>query len=124
MSERGFTVLESLVALGILGVALAAMVPSFQTFMDANSVSETRSNGLAAAQEVMEILRQQDPSTLPTSGASSPQAVQIGEHVYEVVARYCESSEFCNADSRHIIVEVSFAGKSIYVVETVYTRLR
>lgn len=123
MKSDGFTLLESLVALGILGVTLVAMLPAFQAFMDANSVSEERSNALAAAQEVMETLRHADPASLPTSGSSAVQAVTVGEHEYEVVTHYCQNSTYCGTDSRHIVIEVAFAGKDVYTIETVFTRL-
>lgn len=124
MSERGFTLLEALVALAILGITLAAMVPSFQTFLDANSFTEERSNGVAAAQEIMEALREADPASLPSSGSSPVQAVVVGQHEYEVVVHYCVEAQYCNAATRHLLLEVSFAGDTIYTVESVFTRLR
>jgi prepilin-type N-terminal cleavage/methylation domain-containing protein len=124
MSSKGFTLLESLISLGILSITLVSMLPAFQTFMDANTLSEERSNALAAAQEVMEALRHEDPSSLPTSGSSAIQAVQVGSQEYEVVTHYCLNGTYCGSDIRHITVEVSFAGKSVYTIETVFTRLR
>lgn len=124
MNQNGFTLIEALVAMSILSIALVGMVPGFQTFLDANSVSEERSNGLAAAQNVMEALREADPGSLPTSGTSPVQAVTVGQHEYEVVVHYCTVAMYCNAASRHVLVEVDFAGKNIYTVESVFTRLR
>ena len=124
MNSRGFTLLEALVAMAILGIALAGLVPSFQSFMDANSLSEQRSNAVAAAQEVMEGLRQLDPSGLPSTGNSSVQAVTVGNHEYEVVATYCVETSYCSSAARHIVLEVSFAGKTVYTVESVFTRLQ
>jgi general secretion pathway protein I len=121
---RGFTLLEALVALAILGIALAGLLPAFQTFLDANSVSEERSNAVAAAQQVMELLRQQDPSSLPSSGTSTVETIQVGDHEYEVVATYCAEADYCSTAARHIVLEVSFAGNAVYQVETVFTQLR
>jgi prepilin-type N-terminal cleavage/methylation domain-containing protein len=123
MNEKGFTLLEALVSLGILGITLVAMLPAFQSFMDANSVSEERSNAVAAAQVVIESLRHKDPASLPASGSSPVQAVTVGQHEYEILTHYCQNPSYCDADSRHIVVEVSFAGKDVYTVETVFTRL-
>jgi type II secretion system protein I len=123
MKDKGFTLLEALIALGILSVALVALIPAFQAFLDANSVSEERSNALAAAQQVIEGLRHEDPASLPSSGSSAIQAVTVGHHEYEVVAHYCQDSAYCGSDSRHIVVEVDFAGKNVYTIETVFTRL-
>lgn len=123
MRSAGFTLLECLVAMALLGIALAGLLPSFQSFMDANSFSEERSNAVAAAQSVMEALRQVDPSTLPNSGTSAVLAVAVGNHEYEVVTTYCGDVSFCSSAARHILLEVSFAGKTIYTVESVFTRL-
>ena len=120
MNERGFTLLESLIALALL---LVALTPPSQTFMDANPLSEQRSNALAAAQEVMETLRHVDPASLPTSGSSGVSAVQVGAHEFEVETHYCLESSFCGSASRHLLVEVGFAGKEVYAIETVFTRL-
>jgi len=123
VNARGFTLLESLIALGILSVTLVATIPAFQALMDANSVSEERSNALAAAQAAIEALRYEDPASLPTGGASTVQAIEVGNQEYEVETHFCADSTYCGTDSRHIVVEVSFAGKVVYTVETVFTRL-
>lgn len=124
MNSRGFTLVEAAFALAILGIAMAAMLPSFIDFLDANSLSEERSNAVAAAQQVMEELRQFDPGSLPSSGSSAVQTVAIGEHEYEVTAFYCRNASYCSAAGRHIVLEVNYGGKTIYTVETVYARLR
>jgi prepilin-type N-terminal cleavage/methylation domain-containing protein len=124
VSERGFTLLEALIAMAILGIALAGMIPTFQSFMDANSFSEERSNAVAAGQVVMETLRQAEPSSLPSSGTSSAQAVTVGNHEYEVVATYCQVPSYCTSAARHIVVEVSFAGDTVYTLESVFSRIQ
>ncbi len=123
MNGSGFTMIEALIALAILGIAMVGVLPAFQTYVDANELSEEHSNALAAGQTVMEALRQVRPATLPNSGSSATQTVNAGEHDYEVVAHYCRRTEYCSSTSRHIVVEVSFAGEMIYELETVYTRL-
>ena len=99
------------------------ILPAFQTYVDANALSEEHSNALAAGQTVMEGLRQVRPATLPKTGSSATQTVNAGEHDYEVVAHYCRQPKYCSTTSRHIVVEVSFSGETIYELETVYTRL-
>ena len=124
MNCRGFTLVESLIAMTILGVALAALVPSFLNYMDVNTISEERSDAVAAAQLVMERLRQRDPAALPDTGSSSPELISIGSRDYEVVTFYCLASEYCGTTSRHLFLEVNFGGQTVYTVESVYTRLR
>jgi type II secretory pathway pseudopilin PulG len=124
VNEKGFSLVEAVCALGLLAIALLGIVPTFQVLVNANTLNEQRSNAVAAAQEVMEALRQQSPSSLPTSGSSAVQTVTIGSRDYEVTAHYCTRSEYCNADMRHIVLEVGYAGQNVYIVETVYTRLQ
>jgi prepilin-type N-terminal cleavage/methylation domain-containing protein len=124
VNEKGFSLVEVICALGLLAIVLLGIVPTVQVLMRANTISEERSNGVAAAQEVMESLRQQAPSSLPNSGSSAVQTVSVGTRDYEVVAHYCRKTAYCNDDMRHIVLEVTYAGHSVYVVETVYTRLQ
>jgi prepilin-type N-terminal cleavage/methylation domain-containing protein len=124
VNERGFSLVESLCALAILLVALVGVVPTFYVLVNVDTLSERRSMAVAAAQQVMEALRQASPSSLPSSGSSAVQTVSVGRNDYEVTAHYCTRSAFCSADSRHIVLEVSFGGRNVYIVETVYTRLQ
>jgi len=124
MNERGFTIAEVVVALAILSFAMVGLLGAFQTFMDTNTFTEERSDAVAAAQMVMEILREPDPGSLPSSGSSAMQYVDVGQHQFGVVVHYCTSPQYCDADSRHILLEVSHGGEVIYTVESVYTRLR
>jgi type II secretory pathway pseudopilin PulG len=124
VNEKGFSLAEAVCALGLLAIVLLGIVPTIQVLMSTNTISEQRSNAVAAAEEVMESLRQQSPSSLPSSGSSAVQTVTIGSRDYEVVAHYCTRSEYCNDDMRHIVLEVGYAGHNVYIVETVYTRLQ
>ena len=124
INEKGFSLAETIVALAILAIVLLGIVPTFKAMMDANTLSEQRYNAVVAAQQVMEALRQQSPSSLPTSGSSAVQTVSVGTHDYEVVTHYCLESTYCTADMRHLVLDVSFGGKKVYIVETVYTRLQ
>ena len=123
MNARGASLIETVAALAILGIALAAAVPAFMLQMDTNTFAEHHSGAVAAAQQVMETLRNQDPASLPSSGSSAIQAVTVGHHEYEAVTHYCQRSVYCGSDSRHIVIEVSFAGQMVYTIETVFTRL-
>jgi prepilin-type N-terminal cleavage/methylation domain-containing protein len=123
LNEKGFTLLEALIAMAILAIVLAGLVTNFQAFLDANSASEEMSNALAAAQQVIEEMRHVEPSTLPESGTSAVEVVQVGDHEYEVVTHYCLVADYCSAASRHIVIEVGFAGRTVYTIETVFSRL-
>ncbi len=123
VKQRGLTLIEALVALAILGVAAVAIMPAFLTQVDANRRSEPRAGAVTAAQQVVEQLRLGDPSSLPSSGTSAPESVLVGGLSYDVRTQFCVRPEFCDARSRHVIVEVWLDGRRLYDVETVYTQL-
>lgn len=124
MSERGFSLLEGMVALAILGVVLAGIVPAFFNFMDANTRNERRTGAIAAAQERMETVRGEDPQSMPSSGSAGPIFIDVDGLEFEVLTTYCAVPAYCNTDTRHVTIEVSFGGQKLYQTETVYTRLR
>jgi type II secretion system protein I len=122
--ERGFSLAEALIALGILAVVAVSILPAFMTHVRANSRNELRSSAISAAQERLENLRLQNPEGMPESGSSAPQLVTVDGRQLEVITHYCERSEYCTDDrSRHIRVEVKVHGRTVYDVETVYTQL-
>ena len=123
MKGAGFTLVEALIAMALVGMVLVAMLPAFFTYFDSNTRNEERTGGVEAAQYVIETLRRVDPATLPTSGSTSPQVVPVGERSYEVVTHYCTDSSFCTANARHLLIEVRLGGVEIFSAETVYTQL-
>lgn len=124
MNERGFTLLEALISMAIIGMVLASLIPVFSIYVNTNTRMEQRTGAAAAAQRIMENLRRQDPATLPDSGSSPMAVIEVGDRDYEVVTHYCREATYCAGDSRHVVVEVSYGGRTIYTVESVYTSLR
>lgn len=123
-SAAGFSLVETLVALAILGIALTGILPSFLSQAQTNSRCAERSGAVLAAQQMLESMRLTDPETMPDEGAAAPQLLTIGGVEYEVVVRYCANEALCNPVSRHITVDVNLRGRKIYDVETIYTQLR
>ena len=124
MNARGATFVEALVAIVIVGMAAAAMLPAFMTQLDANTRSGQRTGAVSAAEVELEDLRLGDPELMPSSGSSSPQMIVVGDQAYQVTTFYCERSELCGDTTRHIRVEVRLNGETIHEVQTVFTQLR
>jgi len=124
VNERGFTLLEGLLALAILGIALAGILPAFFGYMNVNTRNEMRTGAVAAAQQQMEALRFADPTAMPTTGATGPGYISIANREYELTNHFCIRSEFCTTNSRHVLVEVGFGGNVVYQTESVFTKLR
>jgi prepilin-type N-terminal cleavage/methylation domain-containing protein len=123
VSERGFSLIEGLIALAILGIVLTALASAFITCLDANTRLEQRTAAVAVAQRTIETLRRQEPATLPEDGTTVA-VVALDGRDYEVLTHFCRDADFCSDDTRHLEVEVSFGGRTIYAVETVFTALR
>jgi type II secretory pathway pseudopilin PulG len=124
VNEDGFTFAEGLLALVVLGIVLAGVVPLFFHYMDVTTRNEARSGAIAAAQQQIEAARSGDPTSMPSSGASSPSYITVNDREYEVVTQYCLVNEFCSSSSRHLTIEVSYAGRTVYTTESVFTQLR
>ena len=124
MNQRGFTILELLIALGIFSIVSSAMAPAFIGYLKFNTASEIRSEASSAAQQTLDELRVFDPATMPSSGSDPVLALTVGLRQYDVTVSYCVNATYCTAASRHIQVEVAYSGKTVYQVETVYTQLK
>lgn len=122
--SNGLTIVETIVALAILGVVLSFVVPSFVTNLQISSRTELRGTAVAVAQQVLEGLRQVDPTTLPSTGNSAPQSITVQGRTFQAVTTYCAQASFCSASARHVRVAVSYNGSQLYVAETVYTKLQ
>ena len=59
-SEAGFTLLEVLLAVVILGVSLTTILLQFQTALRAGSISQERTNAVIYAKEKLESLKIED----------------------------------------------------------------
>jgi general secretion pathway protein I len=59
-SEAGFTLLEVLLAVVILGVSLTSILLQFQTALHAGSISQDRTNAVIYAKEKLESLKIED----------------------------------------------------------------
>lgn len=121
----GFTILEVVVAMGMLGVVLVSTGNAFVSISGHNSAMELRSAAINAAQMTLDDLRQQSPTSLPDSGSATPVAVTVENKDFTILVHFCRNAAFCtSASTRHIVVEVEHKAKEVFSVETVYTQLR
>jgi prepilin-type N-terminal cleavage/methylation domain-containing protein len=125
MSEnKGFTLIEVLVALVFFSIAMVGFQKSFIGIMKYNLNAEKETEAAAAAQTVLDELRTEDVKLMPSSGTASPEEIKVGKRFYEVVVKYCSDPSFCVGDNnRHLLVKVVHEGKEIYEVATVFTKL-
>ena len=124
MSARGFSLVEGIMALAILGVVMAAVIPTFTTYQDTNRRNEERTCAVAVAQQVLEANRRLDPGLMMNSGGADWPSVSLDGRVYDVFISYCLLEQYCTDNSRHLTVEVSYDGRTLYSAESVFTKLR
>jgi prepilin-type N-terminal cleavage/methylation domain-containing protein len=132
-SDQGFTLVEAMVSLIIFGVVLAGVLPVFVTFTLGTIQNNAETGAIAISQQILDELRQTRVTTLPN--ASDPPAAKTQtrtiqyeqtSNTYQATINYCQRSEFCNEDSRHISVAVRLASspETLYEVETIYTEFQ
>ena len=131
--DGGFSLIEALVAIAILGIVLAALVPAFIGNLRTNTGSEIRGGAVRAAQQVLESLRaagcfqpaecDSTQTYLPTAGTLGPQTVQAGGRAFSVITRLCPDNAHCSENTRHLRVEVSLDDRVVYTADTVYSQL-
>jgi prepilin-type N-terminal cleavage/methylation domain-containing protein len=124
VNEKGFTLMEVLLAVALMGTVVLGVVPAFIACKDANQRNEVRSAASAAGQAVLEAHRRLDPAAFPSTGSSAAQVVTVDARDFEVITYYCVESTWCDTQSRHLLVEVGFGNEIVFTVETVFTKLR
>jgi len=123
IKDRGFSMLEVVMSLGLLSIVLAGMTNIYISHLKHNTHAALRTGAINAAQQQLDELREQNPQTFPSSGYSTS-AIDAGARNYSLVTRFCSTPSFCTTNSRHILVEASYNGQLLYSVETVFTKLR
>jgi len=124
-SERGFTIIEVMVALGMFGVVSAMMATSMVQMQRTNYENEIRSNAYAAAQLVLDDYRSQNISLLPSTGNAPVQNIVISGRTFQVTPTFCLTPSDCTSTNvRGIRASVSYRNQVRYFVDTVYARLQ
>lgn len=123
-SQQGFSLVEALAALTILTITIGFVSPLFVGQRVNNLKSEIRTGAVAVSQQILDELRQIDPTTLRSSGSDTRSSLQAMGYTYEAKIYYCENLSYCSTTTRQIRVEVKNNGQTVYNVETVYTQFR
>jgi prepilin-type N-terminal cleavage/methylation domain-containing protein len=148
--ERGFSLIETVIALTTLGVCLAYAMPLFLYAKINNSKSEIRTGALIVSQRVFDNIRSKSITNAPqTDGKNSPVAgvnpvstpanmtTPTADEVlltkamgrqYQTTVTYCEDlntdSTICSDKYRKFKVEVSYNGSKVYDLEGTFTEFQ
>lgn len=124
-SEKGFSLIEILVSLVLLGLVAAGVAPVFLSNLKFITDNEVRSGAIAAAQVKLDELRFEDPYGMPTSGSDPAEVITAGNKDYEVTTYYCLDTSLCATTStRHLTLDIDYNGTTVYSIETVFTALQ
>ncbi len=116
--------MEAMAAMVIVTILIVALVPVLVSFTHVNKKSELRSGAVDAAELLLERYRTLEiGDTLPTTVHTHTETVTVADRDYETKTLFCETSSYCDNETTHIKVEVSFHSEQLYNVETVFTRL-
>ncbi len=124
MKEKGFTLVEMLLALLIFGIVATSAAPAFISHLRYNTEAERRIGALTAAQRILDDRRVQDPTDLPSSGTVTITNLVGLSNSYSAEITYCEKAQYCSSASRHMLLQVFHEGNKIYETETVFTQLK
>ena len=119
--QKGFTLIEVMVALSILGLTSSLMLASFLNQVRTINRNVVKSGAVIAAAFVLDEVRSGDISALPISGSAAPVQITRDSKDYDVTISYCLNAALCSSSTKHLTASVSYKSKEVYNVETVYT---
>ncbi len=126
----GFTLLEAMVSLLILFAIMAGLLPIFMSWRLNTINNSIKTGAIAISQQILDELRQDnsvsswDDSntalTVKPSGESIA-VIDYGGRTYNASLTYCAEAVYCDTNTRHVTLEVSYNNDTIYTIKTVYT---
>jgi prepilin-type N-terminal cleavage/methylation domain-containing protein len=123
-SERGFTMIEIMVSLGLAGIAFSGLLTAFVGHSNHNTKIKRIADAGKAASEALDILRAAPFDSLPRSGIGTGEFgdfdVDVDGQSYHVDVEYCLESSFCTKDSLHITARAYLGSEKFSEIEVVY----
>lgn len=122
-NNGGFTLMETIVALAITGIALAMVTPAFIYQAKSNLLSEQKTQALEATQRAIDALRTISPSAMSSTGSAN-QTITVDGRDFVITTSYCSNAALCSAVTRYLRFSTALQGHTLYETETVFTDLR
>ncbi|SMB77727.1 type IV pilus modification PilV family protein [Deinococcus hopiensis] len=120
--SQGFTLIEAIVSLLILGVIMSAFVPIFLNNLKMNTESERISQATSAIESFFDKLRTAPVNKIPTSGVGQ-EDISVNGVIYKIEATYCRNASLCTDNSRMVTAKALFNNRSIASAETIFTEV-
>lgn len=120
----GFSLLEALIGVSLLGIVTSAVLPALTGTLTSNAIDRQRRDAVSVARATLQDLDAKGVPTLPMKGTDRQRTERNGR-TYTVDVTYCQTQTYCVLDtSRHVRLEVSHHGKTLYSAETVLAKVR
>ena len=129
MTNRGISLIEAVLALLLIAITLATIIPVFANYSQINSSNEVRTTAVLIAQERMDELRRISPDDYNSVLGASPVSTNITENgkTYNLVLSYenCSAvfSSCTSSGAKYVNLKVYYNSDLFYEVENVFTRL-
>jgi prepilin-type N-terminal cleavage/methylation domain-containing protein len=128
---QGFTLLEVMVSLIILLAIVGGVMPVFLSYHLSTINNDIKTGAIALSQQILDELRQEkNVDAWATTGTvtTTPGGTAIGSmshsgKTYNAQITYCANTTFCNDTTRQVVLEIRHNNRTIYTVETIYTKL-
>ncbi|WP_162393772.1 type IV pilus modification PilV family protein [Deinococcus kurensis] len=126
--QAGFTVIELLVALTILGIAMATVMSAMLANTNMNTSVEKRANAVRISEQLMEAYRQR--ADYGTMRLPVTESITRNGRAYTAVTTFCpidlppatRTDMPCNNTSVYIRIEVKDGSTVLQKVETYFTQ--
>ena len=120
---NGFSLIETLVALTITGIAIAIVSESLMVNLKVNRHAEVLFEGAQAAQTVIDDVRFKPIESIPNTGGEGPIRITSNtRRTFDVYLTYCSDEQYCSSPTlRQFDVRVDYQGATIYRTQTVFT---
>ncbi|TDE84806.1 prepilin-type N-terminal cleavage/methylation domain-containing protein [Deinococcus sp. S9] len=123
MNRSGFTLMEVLVSLVIVGIIVTVVLASMTSAFNLNQGAERKTEAAFVAQDKIDSLKRLDPAALPLSGREdSP--VSVKGRSYLVRVTYCLTPAYCQNNNRDVGIEVRAGDALLFSGETVMTQVQ
>lgn len=122
MKSSGFTLVEALVALGILMIVLATVVPLFVSNTRLNTRTEERAQATSAIETVLDDLRASPVNSLPRNGTQDV-VTNVGGKNLTVRVTYCLITTQCSDAARMLTAQYLSGTRVVLSAETIFTEV-
>ncbi len=118
--RSGFTLVETLMAITLLGIILAAVVPALLSNTALNRDSDYRTKGYQAVKRVIDEYRTVDLSDSSIS-VDNTRDINISGTSFKVSTDFCSVPAYCVSNAKQFVVTAKIGQKVYATVETVFT---